>query len=62
MAGDLSDLPELPNPFKGSADPENVAKDAKNKVCAPIQGALWRPVHLLSVAALKGRDACGIFT
>lgn len=31
IAGDLSDLPEIPNPFKGSADPENVAKDAKNK-------------------------------
>ena len=28
----LSNLPELPNPFKGSADPENLAKDAKNKV------------------------------
>ena len=32
VVGGLSDLPELPNPFKGSADPENVAKDAKNKV------------------------------
>ena len=32
VVGGLSDLPELPNPFKGSGDVENVAKDAKNKV------------------------------
>ena len=27
-----SDISDLPNPFKGNADPQNLANDAKNAV------------------------------
>jgi hypothetical protein len=30
-----SDLSDLPNPFKGNADPQNLANDAKNKAGHP---------------------------
>jgi hypothetical protein len=30
-----SDLSDLPNPFKGNTDPQNLANDAKNKAWHP---------------------------
>ena len=43
-----SDLSDLPNPFKGNADPQALANDAKNKV--HIRTLLKK--HLLKPASL----------
>ena len=50
----VSDLSDLPNPFKGSSSPQGLANDAKNKVHI-LRNFFWRKVlckgvfHLIAV-------------
>lgn len=37
----VSDLSDLPNPFKGSSSPQGLANDAKNKVLI-LHNSVWR--------------------
>jgi len=62
-----SDLSDLPNPFKGNADPSKLARDAKNQVAtAPhllnLRSCCMHALASLTLCALsqKGTD-CEIF-